>query len=68
MDIQKIEVTKRPPKMRFDGRVLLLVDDPDLLRRQLRGEDIELTPEVREKLRDQISTDEITPAYICYYF
>ncbi|MGK7311425.1 MAG: aconitase family protein [Candidatus Longimicrobiales bacterium M2_2A_002] len=59
---------KRPSKLRFEGRVLFLVDDADLIRRQLDGEDLELTPELREKLRDQISTDEITPAYICYYF
>ena len=66
--IQKIDVKKRPSHLRFEGRVLLLVDDADLIRRQLEGEDLELTPELREKLRDQISTDEITPAYICYYF
>ena len=67
-EIQKIKVEKRPSRLRFDGRVLLLVDDADLIRRQLGGEDLELTPELKEKLRDQISTDEITPAYICYYF
>lgn len=54
--------------MRFDGRILFLVDDADLMRRQLAGEDLALTAEVRALLRDQISTDEITPAYICYYF
>ena len=67
-EIQKLDVSKRPPRLRFDGRVLLLVDDADLIRRQLQGEDLDLTPELRDKLRDQISTDEITPAYICYYF
>jgi 3-isopropylmalate/(R)-2-methylmalate dehydratase large subunit len=67
-EIQKIDVRKRPAKLRFDGRVLFLVDDADLIRRQLDGEDLALTPELRANLRDQISTDEITPAYICYYF
>jgi 3-isopropylmalate/(R)-2-methylmalate dehydratase large subunit len=67
-EIQKIRVEKRPPELRFEGRILFLVDDADLIRRQLEGEDLELTPDLREKLRDQISTDEITPAYICYYF
>lgn len=67
-EIQKIDVEKRPSKLRFDGRVLFLVDDTDLIRRQLDGDDLELTPELRANLRDQISTDEITPAYICYYF
>jgi len=67
-DLLSLEVDKRPPRLRFDGRVLFLVDDADLMRRQLAGEDLALSDEVRGMLRDQISTDEITPAYICYYF
>jgi 3-isopropylmalate/(R)-2-methylmalate dehydratase large subunit len=59
-------VTRRPPAVTLRGRVLLLADDPDLVTRQLSGEDIPLSPSIR--LRDNISTDEITPAYICYYF
>src|SRR5690349_10653207 len=61
-------IEKLPPEVRLHGRVLFLLDDPDLVRRQLEGEDVELTDEVRALLRDNISTDEITPAYICYYF
>ncbi|HSJ10406.1 MAG TPA: aconitase family protein [Longimicrobiales bacterium] len=69
IDLMSIRVEKRPRKLRFDGRILYLVDDAELMRRQLVGaEDLELTDELRGKLRDQISTDEITPAYICYYF
>ena len=67
-DLLKLDVRKRPPRLRFEGRILFLVDDAELMRRQLEGEDLELTEELRAKLRDQISTDEITPAYICYYF
>ncbi|MFO7893362.1 MAG: aconitase family protein [Longimicrobiales bacterium] len=67
-EIQTIDIEKRPSHLRFEGRVLFLVDDADLIRRQLDGEDLDLTPELRANLRDQISTDEITPAYICYYF
>jgi len=67
-EITAIRVAKRPSHLRFGGRVLFLVDDADLVRRQLEGEDLELTDALRAKLRDQISTDEITPAYICYYF
>jgi 3-isopropylmalate/(R)-2-methylmalate dehydratase large subunit len=62
------KIEKLPPEVRLEGRILFLVDDPELVRRQLEGEDVELTDEVRAKLRDNISTDEITPAYICYYF
>ncbi len=55
-----------PDRVRFAGRVLLLADDPELVRRQLEGQDVEWTPGL--PLRDDISTDEITPAYICYYY
>jgi 3-isopropylmalate/(R)-2-methylmalate dehydratase large subunit len=61
-------VEKLPPEVRVHGRVLFLLDDPDLVRRQLDGEDLEWSDEIRGALRDNISTDEITPAYICYYF
>jgi 3-isopropylmalate/(R)-2-methylmalate dehydratase large subunit len=68
-DLLSIEVRKRPSKLRFEGRILYLVDDAALMRQQLEeGVDLELTDELRARLRDQISTDEITPAYICYYF
>src|SRR5687767_13652477 len=67
-DLQKLVVRKRPSSLQFSGRILFLVDDADAMRRQLNGVDLELTEDVRAKLRDQISTDEITPAYICYYF
>ncbi|MGD2134695.1 MAG: aconitase family protein [Gemmatimonadales bacterium] len=59
-------VRKLPDHVSFDGRVLFLVDDADLVRRQLEGEDLQWLPDV--PLRDNISTDEITPAYICYYY
>ncbi|HUF50112.1 MAG TPA: aconitase family protein [Longimicrobiales bacterium] len=69
IDLTALSVEKRPDRMRFAGRILFLVDDADLMRRQLEaGSDLELTPELHALLRDQISTDEITPAYICYYF
>jgi 3-isopropylmalate/(R)-2-methylmalate dehydratase large subunit len=60
--------------MRFEGRILFLTEDPVLIQRQLAGEDLDFDPATpvgspsRPKLRDNISTDEITPAYICYYF
>lgn len=50
----------------FPGRTLFLTEDPALLERQLREEDLDLASV--GKLRDQISTDEITPAWICYHF
>jgi 3-isopropylmalate/(R)-2-methylmalate dehydratase large subunit len=68
IDLMQLTVEKRPDRLSFDGRVLFLVDDAELMRRQLEGADLDLDDELRSKLRDQISTDEITPAYICYYF
>ena len=63
------QVEKRPPEVSFGGRVLFLANDAELIRRQLHdGLDLELTDELRERLRDQISTDEITPAYICFFY
>ncbi len=62
-------VRKRPPEISFGGRVLFLADDAELIRQQLHeGLDPELTPELKARLRDQISTDEITPAYICFFY
>ncbi len=62
-------VAKRPPEISFGGRVLFLADDAELIRRQLHeGLDPELTPDLKTRLRDQISTDEITPAYICFFY
>src|SRR5687767_12030714 len=67
-------VSKVPDRVRFQGRVLFLTEDPVLIQRQLSGEDLPFDPgapvgsPTRPKLRDNISTDEITPAYICYYF
>lgn len=61
-------VEKRPAHVEFRGRILFLVDDAELIRRQLDGEDLPFTDELRVKLRHDISTDEITPAYICYYY
>ncbi len=59
-------VARLPEYVRLSGRVLYLTEDPDLITRQLAGEDLAWSPAI--KLRDNISTDEITPAYICYYF
>jgi len=62
-------MAKRLDPVRLEGRVLYLVDDAELLRAQLLdGLDLQLTDELRKLLRDQISTDEITPAYICFFY
>ena len=55
-----------PDEVRFEGRVLFLTDDPQLLRRQLDGEDLPWDEELA--LVDNISTDEITPGWVCFYY
>jgi 3-isopropylmalate/(R)-2-methylmalate dehydratase large subunit len=59
-------VERLPAQVRLTGRVLFLAEDPSLVRDQLAGKDLTWTSAI--KLRDNISTDEITPAYICYYY
>jgi 3-isopropylmalate/(R)-2-methylmalate dehydratase large subunit len=65
------QIEKRPDKVRLQGRILFLTEDPELIRRQLAGEDLPWdgkNPANNPKLRDDISTDEITPAHYCFYF
>jgi 3-isopropylmalate/(R)-2-methylmalate dehydratase large subunit len=59
-------VEKRPSKVELKGRILFLAEDAQLVRAQLDGSDLDVNN--IPKLRDDISTDEITPAYICYHF
>src|SRR5437867_1052426 len=65
------KIEKRPDKVRLQGRILFLTEDPELIKRQLAGEDLgwdTKNPSNNPKLRDDISTDEITPAHYCFYF
>jgi len=65
------KIDKRPSQVRFSGRILFLTEDPELIKRQLAGEDLPWdtkNPAHNPKLRDDISTDEITPAHYCFYF
>jgi 3-isopropylmalate/(R)-2-methylmalate dehydratase large subunit len=49
------------------GRVLYLTKDPELLRRQLY-DGLDLPYDPARELIDNISTDEITPGWVCYYY
>ncbi|MHC4934598.1 MAG: aconitase family protein [Planctomycetota bacterium] len=64
--LKQRSVEKRDASVHVEGRILFLVDDADAVRRQLAGEDLPLDHGV--PYRDDISTDEITPAWVCYYF
>jgi len=62
--LQDREIEKRPTQVKLQGRILLLTEDPELIKRQLAGEDLPWdakNPANNPKLRDDISTDEITP-------
>jgi 3-isopropylmalate/(R)-2-methylmalate dehydratase large subunit len=52
--------------LKIDGRVLFLSQDAGAMRRQLAGQDLALAEAL--PLRDNVSTDEITPAWVCYHF
>ena len=60
------EDAMRPRELRFDGRIVFLTEDGELLRRQLDGED--LADGASVSLMDNISTDEITPGWVCYFY
>jgi 3-isopropylmalate/(R)-2-methylmalate dehydratase large subunit len=65
------KIERLPDQVRLPGRILFLTEDPALIRRQLGGEDLPWdtqNPAHNPKLRDDISTDEITPAHICFFF
>src|SRR5262245_18414094 len=49
------------------GKILYLTEDADLLRRQLAGESVDIDPG-KVDLINNISTDEITPGWVCYYY
>src|SRR5436305_12748128 len=58
---------KRPESLKFGGRVLFLTEDVSQIRRQLEaGEELEYEPE--RPLMNNISTDEITPGWVCFYY
>ncbi len=58
--------TKRS-RVKIAGRVLYLTEDGDQLAAQLYGgEQLRYDPE--RQLVDNISTDELTPGWVCYYY
>ncbi|MBA4684443.1 MAG: 3-isopropylmalate dehydratase [Planctomycetes bacterium] len=63
--LKQRNVEKRSVEVSLDGRVLYLVDDSEAIQKQLQGQDLPLNHGLA--YRDNISTDEMTPAYVCYY-
>ena len=61
------KVEKRPRRVRLQGRVLYLTENQDTLKAQLSG-DKALKYDAKEKLIDNISTDEMTPGWVCFWY
>src|SRR5712691_7221932 len=66
-------LSRQPDRIKFTGRILFLTEDISLIRRQLQGEDLqgELTRRQLSSdlpLMNNISTDEITPGWVCFYY
>src|SRR2546426_12411012 len=75
-------ISRLPAHVSFKGRILFLTDDTSLIRAQLEGDHAsaagdheELEAELARLLMDadlplmsNISTDEITPGWVCFYY
>ncbi|WP_437905781.1 aconitase family protein [Sorangium sp. So ce327] len=57
----------RRKSVQVTGRTLYLTEDPALLKQQLAGGELRFEPE-QHALIDNISTDELTPGWVCYYY
>ena len=66
MSIDPTTIHKRDPMVRVTGRALHLCEDVDVLERQLHGE--VLRYDAARKLIDNISTDELTPGWVCFWY
>src|SRR5262245_4659247 len=58
---------QRRKSVKVSGRVLYLTEDTALLKQQLHGETLAFDPE-KHPLINNISTDELTPGWVCYYY
>ncbi len=60
-------ISRRPERIKFNGRILHLTEDTSLIRRQLaNNENLQFDPD--RSLMNNISTDEITPGWVCFYY
>src|SRR5438876_6928980 len=72
------EVKRRADRIEFSGRILFLTEDTSLIRRQLEASGSEakaLEDELAQRLMNDdlslmnnISTDEITPGWVCFHY
>ena len=72
------QINRRDDRVKFNGRILFLTADTSLIRSQLEAQDEEAKALEAELVRrlanddlplmDNISTDEITPGWVCFYY
>src|SRR5438046_5818270 len=72
------QTNRRDDRVKFDGRILFLTEDTSLIRSQLEAQYEEAKALEAELVRrlanddlplmDNISTDEITPGWVCFYY
>src|SRR6266542_1237545 len=73
------KASQLPGRLKFTGRILFLTEDTSLIRRQLEAGDDEQRKRLEAKLSarllnddlplmSNISTDEITPGWVCFYY
>jgi 3-isopropylmalate/(R)-2-methylmalate dehydratase large subunit len=58
----------RRTSVKVEGRILFLTEDAALLKQQLGGADLSIDEGKALPLVDNISTDELTPGWVCYYY
>ena len=63
----KLAKAGKRSSLRVRGRILYLTEDAELLRAQLY-DGVDLPYDPGRKLIDNISTDELTPGWVCYYY
>src|SRR5438270_11090397 len=76
--MSETQIEKRADRMKFEGRILFLTEDTSLIRRQLEAsgsEEKALEDELAQHLMNDdlplmnnISTDEITPGWVCFHY
>ena len=72
------KISQLPERVKFTGRILFLTDDTSHIRAQLEAQGDErerLEAELASRLQSDdlplmsnISTDEITPGWVCFYY
>ena len=78
MSTSRKQIDKRDHQVNFKGCILFLTEDTSLIRRQLEASGDEarsIEDELAQRLANDdlplmnnISTDEITPGWVCFYY